>query len=88
MMMCCMVEAGYNGINKKEDNMKISARNQIKGKVLSIETGTVMAKVKIDIGGGNTLTSLISKESVDDLSLEKGNDVVAIIKSTEVIIGK
>ncbi len=83
-----MVEDGYKGINKKEYNMKISARNQIKGKILSVETGAVMAKVKIDIGGGNTLTSLISKESVDDLSLEKGNDVVAIIKSTEVIIGK
>jgi molybdopterin-binding protein len=83
-----MVEAGYNGINKKEDNMKLSARNQIKGKVLSVETGAVMAKVKIDIGGGNTLTSLISKESVDDLALKAGDGVTAIIKSTEVMIGK
>jgi len=68
--------------------MKLSARNQIKGKITSVETGAVMAKVKIDIGGGNTLTSLISKESVEDLALKKGDDITAIIKSTEVIIGK
>ena len=68
--------------------MKISARNQLKGKIVSVETGAVMAKVKVDIGGGNTLTSLISKESVEDLSLKTGDDVTAIIKSTEVIIGK
>jgi molybdopterin-binding protein len=68
--------------------MKISARNQLKGKISAVETGAVMAKVKIDIGGGNTLTSLISKESVDDLGLKNGDEVTAIIKSTEVIIGK
>jgi molybdopterin-binding protein len=68
--------------------MKLSARNQIRGKITDVETGAVMAKVKIDIGGGNTLTSLISKESVEDLGLKKGDDITAIIKSTEVIIGK
>ncbi|HOA07575.1 MAG TPA: TOBE domain-containing protein [Spirochaetota bacterium] len=68
--------------------MKISARNQIKGKITAIDLGTVMAKVKIEIGGGNSLTSLISKESVDELSLKIGDEITAIIKSTEVIIGK
>ncbi|MBP9021607.1 MAG: TOBE domain-containing protein [Spirochaetes bacterium] len=68
--------------------MKISARNQIKGKITAIDLGTVMAKVKIEIGGGNSLTSLISKESVDELSLNLGDEITAIIKSTEVIIGK
>jgi molybdopterin-binding protein len=68
--------------------MKLSARNQIKGKITVVEKGAVMAKVKIDIGGGNSITSLISKESVDDLALKAGDDVTAIIKSTEVMIGK
>ena len=68
--------------------MKLSARNQIKGKVAAVEKGAVMAKVRIDIGGGNVITSLISKESVDDLELKAGDDVTAIIKSTEVMIGK
>ena len=68
--------------------MKLSARNQIKGKVAAVDKGAVMAKVKIDIGGGNIITSLISKDSVDDLELKAGDDVTAIIKSTEVMIGK
>lgn len=68
--------------------MKLSARNQIKGKVAAVDKGAVMAKVKIDIGGGNSITSLISKESVDDLELKAGDNVTAIIKSTEVMIGK
>lgn len=68
--------------------MKLSARNQIKGKIVSVDIGAIMSKVRIDIGGGNTITSVISKESVEDLALKKGDEVVAIIKSTEVMIGK
>lgn len=68
--------------------MKLSARNQLKGSVVSIEKGPVSAKVKIDIGGGNTITSIVTAETVDDLALAQGDAVVAIIKSSEVIIGK
>lgn len=66
--------------------MKISARNQIKGKVLSIEKGSVNAIVKIDIGGGNTITSTISLDSVKNLNLEVGKEAIAIIKSTSVMV--
>ena len=68
--------------------MKISARNNIKGKVIDIKEGAVMAKVTVDIGNGNSITSVITADSVKELELKKGDDVVAIIKSTEVIIGK
>lgn len=68
--------------------MKLSARNQLKGSVISVERGPVSAKVKIDIGGGNVITSVVTAETVDDLALAKGDAVVAIIKSSEVIIGK
>lgn len=68
--------------------MKLSARNQLKGSVISVEKGPVSAKVKIDIGGGNVITSVVTAETVDDLALAKGDAVVAIIKSSEVIIGK
>jgi molybdopterin-binding protein len=47
-----------------------------------------MAEVMVDIGGGKTLTSAITRESVDDLKLTVGDEVTVIIKSTEVIIGK
>jgi len=68
--------------------MKLSARNQLKGSVIAVEKGPVSAKVKIDIGGGNVITSIVTAETVDDLALAPGDAVVAIIKSSEVIIGK
>jgi molybdopterin-binding protein len=65
----------------------ISARNQFKGKVISIKTGSVMSEVVVDIGGGNELVSLISATSAKRLKLKKGKVVTALIKSTEVMIG-
>jgi molybdopterin-binding protein len=67
--------------------MKLSARNQIKGKVLEVKKGAVAAQVKIDIGGGNTITSTITVDAVEELGLAKGKDVVAVIKASEVILG-
>ena len=67
--------------------MKLSARNDLKGKITAISKGTVMAKITIDIGGQN-IVSLIGIDSAEDLKLAIGDDVHAIIKSTEVIIGK
>jgi molybdopterin-binding protein len=68
--------------------MKISARNQIKGVVTEIKPGVVTARVLLDIGGGNRLSSVITMESVEELNLKPGDTVFAIIKSTEVMIGK
>ncbi|MGA2142558.1 MAG: TOBE domain-containing protein [Brevinematales bacterium] len=68
--------------------MKLSARNQLKGRILEIKHGAIMSQVKIDIGGGNIITSLIGKDSADELGLKPGDEAVAIIKSTEVIVGK
>ena len=67
--------------------MKISARNQLKGKVVSIETGSVNAIVHIDIGGGNVISSTISISAVKELDLEVGKEAYAIIKATSVVIG-
>ena len=53
-----------------------------------MKNGAVMSSVKLDIGGGNTITAFIGKESVEDLGLKVGDNAVAIIKSTEVIVGK
>lgn len=68
--------------------MKISARNQLKGIIKEIKPGVVTAKLTIDIGGGNLLSSVITMDSIDDLNLKVGDEVYAIIKSTEVMIGK
>ncbi|MEI6755083.1 MAG: TOBE domain-containing protein [Paludibacter sp.] len=68
--------------------MEISARNKIKGTIEEITLGSVMAKVKINIGNENVISSVITIESVTDLNLTVGDTVYAIVKSTEVMIGK
>ena len=68
--------------------MEISARNKMKGTIDEITLGSVMAKVKINIGNGNVISSVITIESVADLKLNVGDEVYAIVKSTEVMIGK
>jgi len=67
--------------------MKLSARNALVGKVVEVTKGQIIAKVKVDIGG-QMVTSLISNEAVDDLALAIGDEVQAIIKSSEVVIAK
>jgi molybdopterin-binding protein len=68
--------------------MKLSARNVIAGTVSAVNRGQTTAHVKIDIGGGNTITASITVEAVDDLQLKAGDKVSAIIKASEVIVGK
>lgn len=68
--------------------MKISARNQIKGKIVSVTRGPVSPTVKIDIGGGNMVTSSITEEAVTDLGQVEGDDVTVIVKASDVLIGK
>ncbi|GGE07476.1 transporter [Polymorphobacter glacialis] len=68
--------------------MKISARNQISGTVTGLEPGAVNAIVKIDIGGGNIVTSSITEEAIADLGLALGDRVTVIIKASDVLIGK
>ena len=67
--------------------MIISARNQLKGKVKSVILGKVMAEVVLELNTGEELVSAITRNSAESLKLEVGQEVVAIIKSTEVIIG-
>lgn len=68
--------------------MKLSARNALKGKVESIQKGAVTTTVKIDVGNGIHVTSSITNDAAADLGLAVGDAVTAIIKSSDVIIGK
>lgn len=68
--------------------MKLSARNQLKGTIIAVEKGPVSAKVKIDVGGGTIITSTVTSETVEDLGLANGDSVTAIIKASDVLIGK
>lgn len=66
--------------------MKLSARNVIKGRVVEIKRGAVAAQVRVDIGGGNVLTSMITVDAVDDLGIKQGDQISVVIKSTEVML--
>ena len=68
--------------------MKLSARNQIKGKIVDVIKGATTSHVRIDIGGGVIITSSITNEAVADLSLAKGDEAWAVIKASDVMIGK
>ena len=68
--------------------MKISARNQIAGTIVSVTPGAVNASVKIDIGCGNIVTSSITEEAIADLALAPGDAVTVIVKASDVLIGK
>lgn len=66
--------------------MKLSARNQLRGTVLSIEEGAVNGIVKLDIGGGNVITSTISMSAIRELGLQVGGTAYAVIKATSVMM--
>ena len=68
--------------------MNLSARNQLNGKINNVDIGVVMANIKIEVSEPGVITALITKESAEKLGLKEGDDVTAIIKSTEVIVGK
>ncbi len=68
--------------------LKISARNQLKGKVVSIEKDGITAKVKVQIKTPAVVTAVITKEAVEDLGIKVGDEVNAVVKSTEVMIAK
>ena len=68
--------------------MELSARNQLKGTVKEVNLGMITASIKIEVDDPNIITAVITKESAEKLGLKEGDDVQAIIKSTEIIVGK
>jgi molybdopterin-binding protein len=68
--------------------MKLSARNQIKGKVIAVQKGQTTGHVRIDIGHGVVVTSSITNEAIDDLALAVGDDAIAVIKASDVMVAK
>ena len=67
--------------------MKLSTRNQIRGEVTEVKLGGIMAEVTVDIGG-QTIVAAITRESAESLELAAGDQVTALVKATEVMLGK
>jgi molybdopterin-binding protein len=68
--------------------MKLSARNQLKGTIVDVKKGQTTAHVVIDIGGGVKVTASITNEAIADLALKVGDAAIAVIKASDVIVGK
>jgi molybdate transport system regulatory protein len=68
--------------------LKLSARNQFKGKVVAVDKGVITAKVKVEVTMPMTVTAVITKEAVEELNVKVGDEVTAIVKSTEIMIAK
>jgi molybdopterin-binding protein len=66
--------------------MRISARNQIKGTVVEVKKGATTSHIRVDIGGGNVMTSAITNEAVDDLGIKTGGKVTVVVKASDVMI--
>ena len=67
--------------------MKLSARNQLSGKVVAIEKGAVNGIVRIELKGGDVITATISLSAIEELGLAVGKEACAIIKATSVMVG-
>ncbi len=67
--------------------MRISARNRLKGKVTEVTKGATTAHVKIDVGG-TVVTASITNQAVDELGLKVGDDAYAVVKASDVMVGK
>ena len=82
----------FNALDDREfmvhASYKLSARNRLKAQITKIQKGDVTVSIKMRVMVPATLTSIISREAVEDLDLREGDEVEAIVKSTEVIIGK
>lgn len=68
--------------------MKIDSRNILKGKVVDVRPGAITARIKLDLGNGNCITSIVSLDWLEEMGIKVGDDASAIVKSTEVMIGR
>ncbi len=68
--------------------MKLSARNQLSGKIVEVQKGQTTSHVRVDVGSGKIVTASITNEAVDELALKTGDEVTAVIKASDVMIGK
>ena len=71
----------------KEENLKLSAANLLKGRVVEAKIGSVNAEIVLEISNHQTITSIITKESAMQMRIGVGDELVAIIKASQIIVG-
>ena len=66
--------------------MKLSARNQIKGKILDVKKGATTSHVRVEIAPGQVMMASITNEAVEELGLKVGAGATVVIKASDVMI--
>ncbi|MDL2298190.1 TOBE domain-containing protein [Synergistaceae bacterium OttesenSCG-928-D05] len=82
-----LVKASWVILAADLDGIKLSARNQFKGKVKEIKHGAVNDEVIVELDGGDEVVAVITVESTKNLGLEKGKPVTALIKASHILVG-
>jgi molybdate transport system regulatory protein len=68
--------------------MQLSARNQLTAKVDTVAHGEVMSTVRVTLPDGQHITAAITKDAAEEIAFAPGDDVIVVIKSTEVMLAK
>ncbi|WP_175954978.1 TOBE domain-containing protein [Burkholderia sp. BCC0405] len=85
---CALVKASWVvlAVDDGEPEMKVSARNQLRGSVETVAAGAVNSEVTLALDGGGTLTAVVTNDSVDALQLDAGRRAIALFKASSVIL--
>ncbi|WP_319568797.1 TOBE domain-containing protein [Cohaesibacter marisflavi] len=82
-----LIKASTPVLMADNDGARLSARNQIRGTVSSVEPGAVNSEIQLDIGNSKTLTVVITRQSTESLDIKPGDKMCAIIKASQIILG-
>ena len=74
-------------ISKGENDLRLSAANQLKGKITAVKEGAINAEIDVRTAGGENLSAIVTNGSVKNLALAVGDEVTAIVKATQIIVG-
>ncbi|MBN3830429.1 TOBE domain-containing protein [Burkholderia sp. Ac-20344] len=85
---CALVKASWVvlAVDDGEPELKVSARNQLRGRVETVAAGAVNSEVTLALDGGGTLTAVVTNDSVDALQLDAGRRAIALFKASSVIL--
>ena len=72
----------------REDTLQLSARNQLRAKVISVKHGGVLSTVKLELDPGQTMTATITREATNALALAPGTEVLGLCKATDVLVAR
>jgi len=82
-----LIKAPWVMLMTESSDIRLSARNCLEGKVLSVNDGAVNAEVIIELAGGSKVYSIVTRDAVAELGLKPGVSATAVIKASHIILG-